>query len=81
MGSDRQSKTQYKDSSNIRTSGECNIRKSKKMYESITKEIQEAREHKQQLIVLGEFNAKVGTTIQGNKETIAKGRGLLLNII
>ena len=28
------------------------------MYESINKEIQEAREYKQQLIVLGDSNAK-----------------------
>ena len=40
----------------------------KKMYESITKEIQEAREHKQQVIAIGNFNVKVGTTIQGTKE-------------
>ena len=43
------------------------------MYEYIAKEIQEAREHKQQVIVIGNFNAKVGTAIQGNKETITKG--------
>ena len=51
------------------------------MYESITKEIQEARGHKQQVIVIGDFNVKVGTTIQGNKETITKGGRLLLIII
>ena len=51
------------------------------MYESITKEIQEAREHKQQVIVIGDFNAKVGTAIQGNKETITKGARFLLKII
>ena len=53
----------------------------KKIYESITKEIQEAREHKQQVIVLGDFNAKVGTTIQGNKETMTKGGRFLLKMI
>ena len=41
----------------------------KKFYESITKETQKAREHKQQVVVLGDFNVKVGTTIQVNKET------------
>ena len=51
------------------------------MYESITKEIKEAREHKQQVIVIGDFNAKARTTIQGNKETITEGRRLLLKII
>ena len=47
----------------------------KNMYESITKEIQEARVHKQQVIVLGYFSAKVGTAIQGNKENITKEEG------
>ena len=51
------------------------------MYESNTKEIQEAREHKQQLIVPRDFNTKVGTTLQGNKETIIKRGSLLLKII
>ena len=51
------------------------------MYESITKEIQEAREHKQQVIVLGDFNAKVRTAIQDNKETITKGGRVLLKMI
>ena len=51
------------------------------MYESITKEIKEAREHKQQVIVIGDFNAKARTAIQGNKETITEGRRLLLKII
>ena len=57
------------------------VRELKKMYESITKEIQEAREHKQQVIVIGDFNAKVGTAIQSNKETITKRRWLLLKMI
>ena len=57
------------------------VRELKKMYESITKEIQEAREHKQQVIVLGDFNAKVRTAIQDNKETITKGGRLLLKMI
>ena len=53
------------------------VRDSKKIYESINKEIQEAREHKQQVILLGDFNAKVGTTMQDNKEVLTKGMLLL----
>ena len=53
------------------------VRDSKKMYESINKEIQEAREHKQQVILLGDFNAKVGATMQDNKEVLTKGMLLL----
>ena len=78
-GAVRQSKNQYKDRSNICTRGECNT--SWKFYESITKETQKAREHKQQVVVLGDFNVKVGTTIQVNKETITKARRLLLKMI
>ena len=44
------------------------VRELKKMYESITKEIQEAREHKQQVIAIGDFNAKVGTTKKAPKK-------------
>ena len=43
--------------------------------------MQEAREHKQQVIIPGDFNAKVGTAIQGNKETITKGGRLLLKMM
>ena len=50
----------------------------KKKYESITKEIQEVREHKQQVIVLRDFTAKVGTKIQGNKDVLTKEGMLLL---
>ena len=39
----------------------------KKMYESITKEIQEAREHEQQVIVLGDFNAKLEQQYKATK--------------
>ena len=49
------------------------------MYESVTKEIEKAREIRR--FLLGDFNAKVRTTIQGNKETITKGGRLLLKII
>ena len=49
-----------------------------KNYESITKEIQEARKHKQEVIVLGDFNAKVGTTRVSTKEVLTKEGMLLL---
>ena len=57
------------------------VRELKKMYESITKEIQEAREQQQQVIVIGDFNAKVRTATQGNKETVRKGWRWLLKMI
>ena len=54
----------------------------KKMYESLTNKTQEAGEHKHQIIVLGNFNAKVGATIiQSSKETITKGQRLLSKMV
>ena len=57
------------------------VRESKKMYEFITQKIQEAKEQKLRVIVLGDLNAKVGTTIQGNKEAITKVGRLLFKMI
>ena len=54
------------------------VRDLNKNYESITKEIQEARKHKQEVIVLGDFNAKVGTTRVSTKEVLTKEGMLLL---
>ena len=47
------------------------------MHGFITKEIQEATIHKQQLTVLRDSNTKVGTKIQGSKEIIPNERRLL----
>ena len=45
----------------------------KKLYDSISDQVDIGKENKQQLIVLGYFNAKIGNYIKNNKETITKG--------
>ena len=46
------------------------------MYNNISKQISIAQEERQQVLILGYFNAKVGTYI-GNKPTVTK-RGIQL---
>ena len=43
------------------------------MYNNISKQISIAQEERQQVLILGDFNAKVGTYIEGNKPTVTKG--------
>ena len=42
------------------------------MYNHISKQISIAQEERQQVLILGDFNAKVGTYIEGNKPTVTK---------
>ena len=42
------------------------------MYNNISKQISTAQEKRQQVLVLGDFNTKVGTYIEGNKPTVTK---------
>ena len=43
------------------------------MYQSISDQVDIGKENKQQIIILGDFNAKIGNYIKNNKETITKG--------
>ena len=45
------------------------------MYNNISKQISTAQEERQQVLILGYFNAKVGTFIEGNKPPVTKGGG------
>ena len=45
----------------------------KKLYESISDQVDIGKENNQQIIILGDFNAKIGNYIKNNKETIKKG--------
>ena len=50
----------------------------KVMYNNISKQISIALEERQQVLMLGDFNAKVGIYIEGNKPTVTKdGRQLI----
>ena len=45
----------------------------KKLYESISDQVDIGKENNQQIIILGDFNAKIGNYIKNNKEMITKG--------
>ena len=52
--------------------------KLKVMYNNISKQISIAQGERQQVLILGDFNAKVGTYIEGNKPTVTKeGRQMI----
>ena len=50
------------------------------MYNVISKQISIAQEERQQVLILGDFNAKVGTYIEGNKPTVTKGGRQLMKM-
>ena len=45
----------------------------KVMYNNISKQISIAQDERQKVLILGGFNAKVGTYIEGNIPIVAKG--------
>ena len=53
----------------------------KKVYQRIEKEIKTAREKKQRVMLMGDFNCKVGEMISGNKPEITMGGKLLLQML
>ena len=50
------------------------------MYEDIREQIKIGKEEKQQIIITGDFNAKIGEEIEGNKTHVTKGRRQLLKL-
>ena len=52
----------------------------KLMYEDIREQIKIGKEEKQQILILGDFNAKIGEAIEGNKTQVTKGGTQLLKI-
>ena len=48
------------------------------MYNNISKQFSIAQKERQRVLILGDFNAKVGISIEGNKPTVTKeGRQLM----
>ena len=50
------------------------------MYEDIRKQIKIGKEEKQQILILGDVNAKKGAAIEGNKTQVTKGGRQLLKL-
>jgi exonuclease III len=48
-------------------------------YKHISEQVQQARERNQVLLILGNFNGKIGKEVKGNKPEVTKGGTLLLN--
>ena len=57
---------------NVISSNEVKI-----VYNNISKQILIAQEKRQQVLILGDFNAKVGTYIEGNRPTVTNGEEFL----
>ena len=57
-----------------------NVAQLKVMYKGLTKQIEEARKRKQHVVMVGDFNCKVGDAVEGNKEEVSKGGKMLLNL-
>ena len=53
----------------------------KLLYKLIAKQIEIAREKHQQVLMVADFNVKIGNHVPGNKETVSKGGGQLKKII
>ena len=50
------------------------------MYNNISKQISIAQEERQQVLILGDFNAKVATYIESKKPTVTNGGRQLMKI-
>ena len=60
---------------------ETKVNKLKLMYKSIKEQIKEAKAKRQEVLIVGDFNCKVGTIVAGNTEEISKGGKLLKELI
>ena len=49
------------------------------MFEDIIEQIKIAKEKKQQLLILGDVNVKIGAAIEGDKTQVTKGGRQVLN--
>ena len=53
----------------------------KELYERVEKQIDEARERGQKLMILGDFNCKIGDAIPGNKPEVSKSGKLMKQMV
>ena len=52
----------------------------KKMYNKITRHVQAAKDNNQNVLIVGDFNAKIGREIKGNTDEISKAGKLLTEL-
>ena len=52
----------------------------KTFYEHISEQVQQARERKQRVLIMGDFNGKIGEEVKGNRPEKTKGGRLLLKM-
>ena len=65
----------------MRITGKCNTNKELKiMYEDIREQIKIGKEERQQILILVDFNAKIGAAREDNKTQVTKGGRELLNL-
>ena len=57
------------------------VSKLKEMYKGISNQIKEAKTKMQNVLLVGDFNCKVGKTIKENTEDVSKGGKLLLKMV
>ena len=50
------------------------------MYEDIREQIKIGKEEKQQILIIEDFNAKIGEVVEGNKTQVTKGGRQLLKL-
>ena len=55
--------------------------KLKKVYQSMEREVKKAKEKKQSVLLMGDFNCKVGDAINGNKGEVSNGGRMLLEMM
>ena len=58
-----------------------NLTKLKTMYKGITEQVEEAKLKNQSLLLVGDFNCKIGKTLDGNSEELTKGGKMLNNLV
>ena len=53
----------------------------KLMYEDISEQMKIGKEEEQQILIMGDFNAKIEQAIEGNKTHVTKGGRQLLKLV
>ena len=60
---------------------ETTVKELKEIYDMIEEEVAVAAKHGERLILMGDFNCKVGNIIQGNDDIVSKGGKILLKMV